>query len=282
MDTAIEKGGLKEALESRNEDLGERPEAFHANAALDPAIERRVLRKCDTHVLPILGLLFLVAFVDRINIGNAKIQGLEASLHMQGTDYNIALFAFYIPYCLLDLPSNLVLRRLQLAPTMSAMMLGWGVATLGQGLTRTYGGLVAARACMGVCEAGFVPGCAYLIGQYYRRHEFLKRYAAFFSMSILAGAFGGFLAYLLQKLDGAARLEGWRWIFIIEGVLTCLIAGAAFFLIVPWPRDAKFLSVEEKVVLLRRLEQDTPVGGVDRGSWAAFYACLTDWKILLW
>ena len=263
------------------EDLEASTDVAAHDATTAAAIERRVLIKCDLHVLPILCLLFLVAFLDRVNIGNAKIQGLEASLNMTGNQYNISLFVFYVPYCLLDLPSNLLLRQLRPAPMLSAMMFCWGLATLGQGLTRNWAGLVASRTIMGIFEAGFVPGCAYLISLYYKRHEFLFRYSFFFVSSILAGAFGGFLAYLLQKLDGNGGYEGWRWIFLIEGILTCLIAGAAYFMIVPWPQDCTFLNPEEKAVLMKRLGADSAPGRMDHGSWRAFRACLKDWKIWL-
>ena len=195
--------------------------------------------------------------------------------------YNIAVFIFYVPYCLLDLPSNLLLRRWRPAPMLSLMMFCWGVATLGQGLTRSWAGLVACRVLMGACEAGFVPGCAYLISLYYKRHEFLLRYAVFFSTGIIAAAIGGFLAFLLQKLDGRGGYEGWRWIFIVEGLLSCVVAAVAFFLIVPWPQDCTFLRPDEKAMLLRRLEADAPPGQVDHGSWPALRACLADWKIWL-
>ena len=148
--TAVEK--------TPQERFDQTDDAIDHKVAADAQLERRVLIKCDLHVLPILFLLFLVSFLDRVNIGNAKIQGLEASLHMVGNQYNIALFVFYIPYCLLDLPSNLLLRKWRPAPMLSIMMFCWGLATMGQGLTRNWAGLVASRVIMGIFEAGFVPG----------------------------------------------------------------------------------------------------------------------------
>ena len=109
---------------------------------------------------------------------------------------------------------------------------------------------------MGICEAGFVPGAAFLMGSYYKRHEFQTRYSFFFSAAILAGAFSAFLAYLLSKLDGAGGYAGWRWIFLIEGILTCLIAAIAWWTVAPWPQNATFFSAEEKTVFLARLGLD--------------------------
>ena len=134
---------------------------------------------------------------------------------------------------------------------------------------------------MGVCEAGFVPGAAYLIGSYYKRHEFQTRYSFFFSAAILAGAFSGFLAYLLVKLDGAGGYAGWRWIFLIEGIATCIVAIASFWLLVPWPKYASFFTPAEKAVFLARLDEDRKHATMDRPSKSAFIKCLADWKIWL-
>lgn len=133
------------------------PDSLRADAT-DPAAEKRLLWKCDLHVLPILMVLYLLAFCDRINIGNARIQGLEKDLRMQGNDYNIALFIFFIPYILCEVPSNLILKNVAPSTWLSAIMLGWGIITVCQGVTQSFGGLVACRFLLGVFEAGFVPG----------------------------------------------------------------------------------------------------------------------------
>lgn len=93
---------------------------------IDRAVEKRLLWKLDIHVVPILMLLFLLAFLDRINIGNARLQGLEDDLQMEGHDFNIALLIFFIPYVLLEVPSNLVLKRFPPSLWISGIMFGWG------------------------------------------------------------------------------------------------------------------------------------------------------------
>ncbi|KAI4161154.1 MAG: hypothetical protein L6R39_000114 [Caloplaca ligustica] len=95
---------------------------------IDPQMEKIVLRKCDLHVLPILSVLFMVAFLDRINIGNARIQGLEADLGMKGQQYNIALQVFFIPYILFEVPSNILIRKVAPSTWLSGIMIGWGVS----------------------------------------------------------------------------------------------------------------------------------------------------------
>lgn len=133
------------------------------NPRLERALERRVLRKCDLHVVPILTVLFLFAFLDRINIGNARILGLEDDLGMQGHQYNIALFVFFIPYILLEVPSNMLLKRMKPSWWLSGIMAGWGIVTVCQGVTASFAGLVVCRVLIGALEAGFMPGMSLFI-----------------------------------------------------------------------------------------------------------------------
>jgi fucose permease len=100
-------------------------------ADIDRAAEKRLLWKLDLHVVPILMFLFLLAFLDRINIGNARLQGLEKDLHMKNHDYNLALFIFFIPYILLEVPSNLLLKKIAPSWWISGIMFGWGMLNFG-------------------------------------------------------------------------------------------------------------------------------------------------------
>ncbi|KAF4463501.1 hypothetical protein FALBO_9666 [Fusarium albosuccineum] len=223
---------------------------------IDPILEKKVLRKVDLNLVPILFLLFLCAFIDRINIGNARIQGLEADLNMSGQDYNIALFTFFILYILLEVPCNILLKNMRPSLFLSAIMTGWGIITICQGLTRSFAGLVACRVIIGGLEAGFFPACMYLLSMYYCRHELQWRFNLFFSASIIAGAFSGLLAYAIAHMDGIAGYGGWRWIFILEGIATVIIAIFSYWIVPDWPESAKFLNDDERALLIDRLAQD--------------------------
>ena len=104
-----------------------------------------------------------------------------------------------------------------------------------QGVVKNTGGLIACRFFMGVFEGGFVPGCAYLMSMYYKRHDFQKRFSLLWVAGLIAGAFGGLLAYALDHMRGLGGYEGWRWIFIIEGLLSIVAAIPAKFIIADWP-----------------------------------------------
>lgn len=97
---------------------------------IDRAAEKRLIRKCDLYVLPVLSLLYTLAFMDRINIGNARLQGLEKDLNMKGQDYNVALFVFFIPYILFEVPSNLLIRKIAPSTWLSFIMILWGIGPL--------------------------------------------------------------------------------------------------------------------------------------------------------
>lgn len=155
-----------------------------------------------------------------------------------------------------------------------------GVASMCQGFVKNNGGLIACRFFIGVFEAGFVPGCAYLMAMYYKRHEFQRRFSLFWVAGLVAGAFGGLLAYGLDHMGGLGGYSGWRWIFIIEGLMSIVLAIPAKFLIADWPEQAKFLTEEEKQYVLDRSSQDVGGGArMDRLDSAAWKRIMSDWKI---
>jgi len=140
----------------------------------------------------------------------------------------------------------------------------FGLVTICQGLVSSYGGLLTARFFLGLFETGMFPGCFYLIGMWYRRHEAQRRFSFFFSSTTLAGAFGGLLASAIGKMDGMRGYRGWRWIFILEGTLTCVVSFAFFFLIPTFPEDAKWLRPEEKAYVRARLQEDQGKSALER------------------
>ena len=135
-------------------------------------------------------------------------------------------------------------------------MFMFGVVTICQGLVQNYSGLLATRFFLGFFESGMFPGSFYLIGMWYKRYEAQKRYSLFFASALLAGAFGGLLAAAIGKMDGIRGYLGWRWIFILEGTLTAVLAIAFFFLIPDFPEDAKWLTEEERAFVKARLQDD--------------------------
>ncbi|THH19789.1 hypothetical protein EW146_g1463 [Bondarzewia mesenterica] len=238
-------------------------------AALSPAhklaLTKRVLRKFDLHILPPLALLWLANFIDRTNVGNARIAGLQSDTHLHGNQFNIALTVFYIPYILVELPSNWVLKRIKPNRWLPLLVFAWGVVTTLSGLVENFGGLVAVRFVLGLCEGGILPGIILYLSTIYKRHELqlrcvvkclLTKYKlscpTLTSAASLSGAFGGLLATAIIKMDGVGNLAGWRWIFILEGMATCLLSLLAAAVLPADILSAKFLTEKERQFALNR------------------------------
>ena len=204
--------------------------------------------------------MYLLAFLDRTNIANASVFGLQKDLGLTGDQYNTALTMFFIPYIVFEIPSNIILKRLKPHVWLSACMFLFGLVTICQGLVHNWSGLLATRFFLGLAETGMFPGSFYLIGMWYKRSEAQKRYSFFFGSTSLAGAFGGLLASAIGKMNGMRGYLGWRWIFIlgiplspfvvlprgthtdsgIEGVLSCVVSFALYFMIPDFPEEAKW------------------------------------------
>ncbi|KAF9463034.1 major facilitator superfamily domain-containing protein [Collybia nuda] len=234
--------------------------------------DRKLLRKIDVRLLPILTLLYLLSFLDRTNIGNARIVGLAKDLEITVSEYNTSLALYFVAYVIFEIPANVSLSNSSLKnlnpqiwlPTLALL---WGIASVCQGLVVNKAGLFGIRFLLGVTEAGLFPGVIFLFSVYYRRHERSWRIAIFFAGAALAGAFGGILAFAIGKMDGIGGRKGWEWIFIIEGVLTIFVSLIAYFLVPTWSHKAKFLTEPERERLLARLRADSDAGNVEKFDW---------------
>ncbi|EXJ70637.1 uncharacterized protein A1O5_06708 [Cladophialophora psammophila CBS 110553] len=217
-------------------------------ASISPAKERSIYRKVDYRVVPMLSFLYLISHLDRANIGNAKIEGLEDSLGMQGDDYNIAVALFFIPYILCEVPSNMILAKFK-RPSyyIGILVTCWGTIVTLSGIVQSFAGLCITRFLIGIFEAGFFPGAVWLISQWYPPNKTQSRNALFYVSSAASGAFSGLLAAGIAQMDGLGGLRGWRWIFIIEGILSVCFGVVSFFLLPDSPTlSGRWLNADEQ------------------------------------
>ncbi|KAI1124160.1 allantoate permease [Nemania abortiva] len=229
-----------------------------ADADWHRAMKKKLMRKVDTHLLPLLILMYLLNFLDRSNLAQARLGTLEEDLGMKGTDFNLATSILFVGYLLMQLPSNLLLTRAKPSVYLSIAMTIWGVISTAQAATQSFGGLVAARFFLGFAEAPFFPGAIFLMSSWYTRGELAYRIAWFYSGSSLANAFGGLIgAGVLSNLSGAHGITGWRWLFIIEGTITIGVAIIAAFILPDYPTNTKWLTPEEQAYAQWRLVDDT-------------------------
>ncbi|OQD77791.1 hypothetical protein PENDEC_c002G03350 [Penicillium decumbens] len=249
--------------------------------------EAAVLRKMDLRLIPMLSVLYLLAFLDRGNIGNAKIEGLVEDLNMTGPQYNWTLTVFFFTYCIFELPSNLLLKKLRPSRWLPLIMVAWGIVMTLMGIVQNYSGLLATRLFLGVAEAGLYPGVAYYITLWYPRHRAQYRQALFFSAASIAGAFSGLLAYGIAKMDGVGGYAGWRWIFILEGLLTIIVALFSPLAIHDSPETATFLTEQERRFVIHALRiqnsADEREMVQDEAEFRIKYVidAFTDWQIYL-
>jgi MFS family permease len=271
----------------RTVEAGLSPEQVDAIINVDPKEEARILRKIDFRLVPMLALLYLLAFIDRSNIGNARIAGMYDDLSLQGLKYNAAVTIFFVPYTLLEVPSNIVLKMLRPSIWLSILCFAWGLVMTLMGLVDSYGGLLAARFMLGVAEAGFFPAATYLLTIWYRRYEVQRRMAVFYAAASLSGAFSGLLAFGIEKMDGIGGRRGWQWIFLLEGLAPVAVSFGLYWLLPDNPETASFLTKEEKEFIINRLALDTgskaPKGGRvtnnDKIGMHHIKAAFADWRI---
>ncbi|KAM0127045.1 hypothetical protein ACHAQE_006631 [Botrytis cinerea] len=185
-------------------------------------LDRLISKKFDKHIVPWLFGLWLLAFIDRSNIGNAKIDGLAADLGiLTGTKFNIALAIFYVPYICVDIPSNWLVKRIGAGYYLPALIIGWGLISLCVGFVKTWKSLLIARFFLGLMEGGLLGGIIIYLAMFYRRHQLMRRIGLFYCAAPLSGAFGGLLATGLSEIK-TKGYNGWPFIFFVEGGITLL------------------------------------------------------------
>ncbi|KAN0061787.1 hypothetical protein ACQY0O_005780 [Thecaphora frezii] len=244
--------------------------------------EKKLLRKIDLYLIPFTSWLYLLSFLDRGAIGNARIYGLQTSLHLSSTEYALCLTVFFLPYAFFEVPSNILLKRLRPSFWFPLITILVGICMACQGVVHNFGGLLGARFALGLAEAGLFPGVNALLAGWYRRNELGKRTAIFFSAATLAGAFGGLLSYALNLMDGVGGYEGWRWIFIIIGIVTFVTGIAAFWLCHDFPDTARFLSDQERRAVVHRLQQDQQFSAAgEEFQWIHLWRASLDWKTIV-
>jgi len=230
--------------------------------------EKRIRNKIDWYIVPTVTVLYLLCFIDRANIGNARIQGMEKDLKLTGMKFNWVLTIFYIPYLLVEVPANIILKRIGAKIWIPFLVFGFGFVSMCMAFVTSFNGLLAARFFLGVFEGGTMPGIAFFLSNFYRRHELMFRLGILISGSSMAGAFGGLFATALSKIPewGASsmRLEQWRNIFFFEGIITILFAIAGYFLLPTSPLTSSFLTPREQQIAHERIQREHKEAGAEK------------------
>ncbi|KAJ8116559.1 hypothetical protein OPT61_g2047 [Boeremia exigua] len=262
----------------------EQVENVGTSLAVDAETEKRLLRKLDMRIIPMICWIYLMNFMDRVNIGNARLYDLEKDLGMPETSnqYQLSVGILFVTYCLFETPSNMIIKRLQPARYLAGLVFLWGLVATFTAFCNNFASLVACRLLLGVFEAGLFPGIILYLSMFYNKKSVSLRNAYFYGTSAIAGALGGLVAYAIGEMHGTAGWSGWRWIILINGIPTVLTAFVVPFVLPNSPETASFLTEEDRrnLVLLRELEvgqtkaaqvlhkDDVKAGAKDWKTWA--------------
>ncbi|KAJ5777277.1 hypothetical protein N7520_000523 [Penicillium odoratum] len=270
---------VEKTLPAQLENAPVQPPAKFTPTAIDAELERRVVRKLDLRVPTLMGFFYLLAFLDRSNIGNAKIAGMSEDLDLTGNRYAWLLTIFYISYTVFEFQA-LMWKIAKPHQWASFVVFSWGLVATCQAAAQNWQGMMALRFLMGAFEAGFGPGVPYLLSFFYRRHELGLRCGLFLAAAPLANTFAGALAYGITS--GHSALANWRVLFLVEGLPVCAAAILAWFFVPDSPSSAKFLTDEEKeVARARGLQQAGEADREGKVQWKELAMTLLDAKAWL-
>lgn len=222
--------------------------------------------------------MFLMNYLDRINVSNARLAGLQEDLGMSDTIWSAGISTFYVGYLVGQLPGNLWLAKVRPSLLLPGMMIGWSICTICMPACTSGAGFCVIRFMTGLCEAPFFPGITLMTSSWYTKAENPMRMAIWHAGNTISNIISGFLAAgILEHMGGLAGLYSWQWFFIIEGGVSILIGLMAFFVLPDWPENTRWLTEEEREmaqyrVLLSNGGKEEQLGG----TWDGLKSAIAD------
>ena len=243
----------------------------------DPVVaEQQVMKKMAWRLMPLLVVMFLISFIDRQNVGYAKLEMVQA-LGLSEAAYGLGASLFFIGYLIFEVPSTLALHRFGASAWLARIMVTWGLVTILLAFAHSLTQFYIYRFVLGVAEAGFYPGVIYYLTQWFPQ-SYRTRMLGFFTLgSSLANMLGALVGGYLLSLGGTFGLAGYQWVFVATGIPAVLIAFAAWRFLPNTVADAAFLSAPEKAIAIAALEREARAHAASGRPWAAFI----DPKVLL-
>ncbi|OLY81366.1 putative tartrate transporter [Smittium mucronatum] len=242
------------------------------------SILKRAVRKVDLRVIPMVVLLYFCAILDRSNIGSALVNGLKTGLHLSNVEEANVTSLFYVFYIILETPSNILLKKFRPHIWFSTIGILWSITIICLAAVKNGTAFVVLRCLLGVFESGLTPGLIGYLSYWYSRSEIGFRTILLFFAVPIAGIVGAPLAAGFASVHIKGFL-GFQNIFLLEGILTLIVTSASFFLIKDFPEEVKYLTPEEKELLVNRLRDEQGMASKSHGSIKETIACLLDWKM---
>jgi ACS family tartrate transporter-like MFS transporter len=217
-------------------------------------VGERTVRRISMRLLPYLFVLYIIAYLDRVNVGFA---GLEMSHDLGFSDKIFSLGAgiFFIGYFLLEIPGAIIVERWSARRWIARILVTWGIVTIGMGSVRTSGQFYLVRLLLGAAEAGFFPGIVVYLTHWFRYEDRAHAGALFMAAIPLANIIGSPLAGWILGAHWLS-MQGWRWLFVIEGIPAVIFGVATLFYLPDWPSQAKWLAADEKEWITQELQRE--------------------------
>ena len=251
----------------------------NVHPAADVSVLARAASKVKRHVLPLFVIMFIVNYIDRVNIGFVRSH-METDLGIGAAAYGLGAGLFFVGYALFEVPSNMLLQRFGARAWLTRIMLTWGAAAMAMAFVRGETSFYVLRFILGAAEAGFFPGIIYYFTQWLPSSERGKAMAIFLSGSAVASVISGPVSGALLGIDSLS-LHGWQWMFLIEGFASIVLCGFVWCWLQSHPSEAKWLSEEEKQALTTAVEQEQRAREAAQVVKPSMFKLLADRQILL-
>jgi len=254
-----------------------KPPAIQPATLTSIAADDDLYRKITLRFVPLLFICYVLNYMDRTNIGFAQLQ-MKGDLGLSDVAYGLGAGMFFVSYSAFALPSNLLLTKIGARKMIFGSLFGWGLTSSATMFIHSPMQFYALRFLLGVFEAGFFPGIIYYFGEWYPSDRRASVIGIFTSATVVAGVASGLLSgSIMTYLNGFSGLQGWQWMFLIEGIPSAVIGIGVYFYLDNKPQEVKWLSDAEKKALLNALKDDPVVGSTNRTLGRA----LSDWRVYL-
>ena len=221
-----------------------------------PQSEAAVYRKITWRIMPFLFLCYVLAYVDRVNVGFAKLQ-MQQALDMSDSVYGLGAGIFFIGYFLFEVPANMILQRIGARRWIGPIMMAWGVVSACTLFVKGAASFYALRFLLGIVESGFFPGVILFLTYWYTQKRRARMVAIFMSAVPISGIVAGPVSgWILATMTDVGHLSAWQWLFLLEGIPSLLAGVVTLYFLTDRPAKARWLSEDEKRLVLRNLEEE--------------------------
>ncbi|MBE5254336.1 MFS transporter [Mixta mediterraneensis] len=240
------------------------------------------VKKMNLRIMPFIMLLYLVAYIDRANISVAALQ-MNADLAMSAEMFGIAAGIFYVTYIIFEVPGNVLLTRVGARRWIARIMVSWGIIAAGISLVQTPTQLYVMRFLLGAAEAGFTPGIIFYLSCWYPRSDRAQAMSMFYIGAALASVIGLPLSGSLLNMHGILGVEGWRWLFLLEGIPAFFLGIVTWFYLDDSPAKARWLTTGQRNWLQQTIAADEQHSAIHHHNWRVALKSGRVWALsLLW